>query len=128
MAEIKLEGVDSILSALEKMGANISKLETKALKNAAAPVLADAKSTSVFSDNTGKLRAGLKASGIKTQGGVKYVTVGIDRSDYSDIFYGKFIEFGTSKKSARPFLGPAYEKNKREVENIIASTLKEGLK
>lgn len=128
MGEIKLEGVDAILAKLQKIGANVSKLENKALRNAAEPVLSDAKSTSVFSDNTGNLREGLKMSSVKIQDGAKYITVGIDKSDNSKIFYGKFIEFGTSKMSARPFLGPAYEKNKNEIENIISSTLKEGLK
>jgi len=128
MAEISLEGVDAILSKLEKIGANISRLETKALKNAAEPVLEDAKSTSKFSDRTGNLREGLKTSNVQTKDGMKYILVGVDKADNSKIFYGKFIEFGTSKMPARPFMQPAFEKNKNEIERIIADTLKEGLK
>ncbi|WP_333861416.1 HK97-gp10 family putative phage morphogenesis protein [Clostridium sp.] len=40
----------------------------------------------------------------------------------------KFIEFGTSKMSARPFLQTAYEKNKANIRKTIANTLKGGLK
>ena len=128
MDNIELSGVDEILNKLQKIGANISRFENKALKNAAEPVLDDAKATSAFHDRSGKLRRGLKISGIKTKDGIKYVLVGVDKSDNSEIFYGKFVEFGTTKMSARPFLGPAYEKNKREIVETIKDTLKEGLK
>lgn len=126
MADIKLEGVDEILNKLQQIGTNVSKLENKALKNAADPVLEDAKANAPV--KTGKLKKGLKISGIKTKDGIKYVLVGVNKSDNSDIFYGKFVEFGTSKMSARPFLGPAYEKNKKEIIESIKNTLKEGLK
>lgn len=128
MADIELTGVDEILNRLQQIGTNISRLENKALKNAAEPVLEDAKATNAFNDRIGRLRKGLKISNIKNKEGVKYILVGVDKSDNSKIFYGKFLEFGTSKISARPFLQPAYEKNKDNIEKTIAETLKEGLK
>jgi HK97 gp10 family phage protein len=128
VADIELTGVDEILNKLQQIGINISRLENKALKNAAEPVLEDAKSTNAFNDKSGKLRKGLKISNIKNKEGMKYVLVGVDKSDNSKIFYGKFLEFGTSKISARPFLQPAYEKNKDNIQQTIAETLKEGLK
>lgn len=128
MADIELTGVDEILNKLQQIGINISRLENKALKNAAEPVLEDAKATNAFNDKSGKLRKGLKISNIKNKEGMKYVLVGVDKSDNSKIFYGKFLEFGTSKMSARPFLQPAYEKNKDNIQQTIAETLKEGLK
>ncbi|WP_338433274.1 HK97-gp10 family putative phage morphogenesis protein [Clostridium tyrobutyricum] len=128
MTDIELKGVDQILDKLNQMGANITRLENKALKNAAEPVLEDAKVTNAFNDRSGRLRKGLKISSVKKKEGVKYILVGVDKSDNSKIFYGKFLEFGTSKISARPFLQPAYEKNKEEIQKTIAETLKEGLK
>lgn len=128
MADIELTGVDEILNKLQQIGTNISRLENKALKNAAEPVLEDARATNAFNDKSGKLRKGLKISNIKKKDGVKYVLVGVDKSDNSKIFYGKFLEFGTSKMAARPFLQPAYEKNKDNIQQTIAETLKEGLK
>ncbi|APM39929.1 HK97-gp10 family putative phage morphogenesis protein [Clostridium kluyveri] len=126
MADIELTGVDEILNKLQQMGTNISRLENKALKNAAEPVLEDAKANVPV--RTGKLKKGLKITNVKKEEGVKYILVGVDRGDNSEIFYGKFIEFGTSKMSARPFLQPAYEKNKDNIQKTIANTLKEGLK
>lgn len=126
MADIELTGVDEILNKLQQMGANISRLENKALKNAAEPVLRDAKANMPV--RTGKLKKGLKITNVKKKQGVKYILVGVDRGDNSEIFYGKFIEFGTFKMSARSFLQPAYEKNKDNIQKTIANTLKEGLK
>ena len=126
MADIELTGVDEILNKLQQMGTNISRLENKALKNAAEPVLQDAKANVPV--RTGKLKKGLKITNVKKKEGVKYILVGVDRGDNSEIFYEKFIEFGTSKMSARPFLQPAYEKNKDNIQKTIANTLKEGLK
>jgi len=128
VANIELIGVDEILSKLQQMGTNISRLENKALKNAAEPVLSDAKATSAFDDRSGSLRKGLKISNVKNKEGIKHILVGIDKGDNSKIFYGKFIEFGTSKMSARPFLQPAYEKNKDNIKRTISETLKEGIK
>lgn len=126
MAEIELTGVDEILNRLQQMCENVGRLENKALKNAAEPVLQDAKSNVPI--RTGKLKEGLKIGKIKNKDGVKYILVGVDRGGNSEIFYGKFIEFGTSKRAAHPFLQPAYEKNKNSIKEIIAETLKEGLK
>jgi len=128
VADIELEGVDEILNRLQQIGNNISRLENRALKNAAQPVLDDAKSSNSFNDRSGNLRKGLKISNIKNKEGVKYVLVGVDKSDNSKIYYGKFLEFGTSKMSAKPFMQPAYEKNKDNIQKTIAETLKEGLK
>lgn len=128
MADIELEGVDEILNRLQQIGNNIRRLENRALKDAAQPVLDDAKSSNSFNDRSGNLRKGLKISNIKNKEGVKYVLVGVDKSDNSKIYYGKFLEFGTSKMSAKPFMQPAYEKNKDNIQKTIAETLKEGLK
>lgn len=128
MANIELTGVDEILNRLQQIGANLGKLENKALKNAAEPVLDDAKATNAFKNRNGKLRKGLKITNVKKKDGMKYILVGVDRGDNSEVFYGKFIEFGTSKMPARPFLQPAYEKNKDNIKRTIAETLKEGLK
>ncbi|WP_196007900.1 HK97-gp10 family putative phage morphogenesis protein [Clostridium tyrobutyricum] len=126
MANIELTGVDEILNRLQQIGSNVGRLENKALKNAAEPVLEDAKANVPV--RTGRLKKGLKITNVKKKEGIKYILVGVDRGDNSEIFYGKFIEFGTSKRTAHPFLQPAYEKNKNTIKEIIAETLKGGLK
>lgn len=40
-----------------------------------------------------------------------------------EAFYGRFVEFGTSKMSARSFLRPAFEATRGEVENAIGRVI-----
>ncbi len=120
--------MDVLLAKLENMSKQVANnITKKALEAAAIPVLEDAKSTSVFADRTGKLRAGLKIGKIKTKNDTKYIEIGVDKSDNSKIFYGKFIEWGTSKKAAHPFLQPALERNKSRIKQIITEELRRGL-
>ncbi len=63
MANIELTGVDEILNKLQQIGANVGRLENKALKNAAEPVLEDAKANVPV--RTGKLKKGLKITNVK---------------------------------------------------------------
>ncbi len=44
-----------------------------------------------------------------------------------DSFYWKFVEFGTAKMAAQPFLRPAFEAKKQEAADKIISTLRERL-
>jgi HK97 gp10 family phage protein len=123
--KFEIEGLDDLMNRLQDMGKKAGTIANIALKAAAEPVLEDAKS--LAPKNTGRLRDGLKITNIKTQAGVKYVLVGIIKKDNPELFYGKFVEFGTSKMRARPFLGTAYERNKEQIQEIIAQKLREGL-
>jgi len=124
---ISLEGIDAIIEKLNAMNANVNKLTNQALKKAGEPVLSDAKATSLFGDQSGKLREAIKISGIKTKDGIKYVLIGVDKKD-TKVFYGTMVEFGTTKMPSRPFLSVAYLKNKTTVMEIIKDTLRGGLK
>lgn len=42
----------------------------------------------------------------------------------NDPFYWRFVEFGTSKMPAKPFLRPAFEQSKQQAANTIISTLR----
>lgn len=41
----------------------------------------------------------------------------------TDGYYGKFVEFGTVKMPARPYLGPAFDSTKQEAANAIVERL-----
>lgn len=127
MASMELDGLDNLLKRVEDMGKAGTRVENTALKKAGEVILEEAKATSSFHDRSGKLRKGLKVSGIRSADGRKFVLVGIQKGDNSNIFYGKFLEFGTSKMIARPFMGPAYESKKKEATEIIKNELKNAL-
>jgi HK97 gp10 family phage protein len=44
-----------------------------------------------------------------------------------DFFYARFVEFGTVKTHARPFLRPALENNKDEAAKIMIEALRQGI-
>ncbi|WP_308897558.1 HK97-gp10 family putative phage morphogenesis protein [Candidatus Desulfosporosinus nitrosoreducens] len=139
-AEIELRGMDDLLARIEAMGRQGSSIGNAALKAAAQPVQQDASARAPRSSSprlpggksqqwrTGQhLADNIRISGVKTKDGIKYVLVGIEKTDNSPYFYGKFLEWGTSKLAARPFLGPAYERNKEQVVEIIKQQLREAL-
>lgn len=42
-----------------------------------------------------------------------------------EAFYGRFLEYGTSKMAARPFLRPAYEAKREEAAKAVENTIQE---
>lgn len=125
MADLKIEGMDELLNKISEMGRKASRIENDALIKAAEPILEDAVRSAP--KLTGKGKEGLKITRPKLKDGKRYILIGIDRGDISEIFYMKFHEFGTSKMQARPFLGPAYEKNKTKAMEIIKEELKKAI-
>jgi HK97 gp10 family phage protein len=122
--DISLVGMGDLIDELERMGANISKVEGDALRAGAAPILSEAQQTTAFHDRTGDLRKSLSLSGIKSQKGMRYILAG---SFDKKVFYGRPVEFGTSKSAPHPFLAPAFERHKAEAQEIIANKLREAL-
>lgn len=47
---------------------------------------------------------------------------------YAKADYAKYVEYGTSKMAARPFLAPAFNKNKDNVTRKIRSRIKKVVK
>lgn len=101
MAGLQLSGMQEILQRIEDLGSAGKKVQDKALVLAAQPILADVVATNVFKDISGKGRKGLKVSRPKSKGNTRFVLIGVDKSDISEIFYMKFFEFGTSKTPAK---------------------------
>lgn len=121
MANMKVEGMESLLSEIEKLGQKGSRIENKALREAGDVVKeAIVKEVPV---RTGKLRESITVSRVKTKDGVKRVEVGPDKDGY----YGKFVEFGTVKMKANPFMARGYETSKDSAMETIEKNLKEGL-
>nr|WP_269205805.1 HK97-gp10 family putative phage morphogenesis protein [Clostridium botulinum] len=122
---MELEGMDSLIRKLEDMGKAGTRVENKALKKAGQIIVDEAKNNVAV--RTGKLKEGLKVSGVRKKGGHKFVLAGIQRGDNSKIFYGKFLEFGTSKMTSKPFMAPAYESKKDEAKEIIKQEIKNAI-
>lgn len=128
-----VERLDKALAELEPKAAK--KIETKALREAARPVLAAAKDEAPT--ESGKLQREIKIRGMKRSRrnhgtvGVRVVTG--EEFYRGEVFYGAFINFGRKtgtrhsevrrKVDPDPFMNRAYEKNKTTVPAIFADSV-----
>jgi len=129
--QIRLDGIDELVRALRDMPAKIRRKAVRAaLRKAAAVIRADAKArtpvlqqrTPFRTPGTVRRRISVRSSKFARQAGDEGVFVGVkplrgtaDTRRYgkassrnpNDPYYWRFLEFGTRKMIARPFLGPA---------------------
>ena len=117
--EMELVGVDELLKQLEQLGRKGSSIENKALKQAGELMASEMRKEAPV--DTGALRDSIEVSNIKTKKGRKRVEVGPTE------YYSTFIEKGTSKMPANPFMARSYEAEKKNLQNIIISEIKKGL-
>lgn len=123
--DVKLEGMQELMDKIEAMGRKGALIQGKALKAAAEPVAEDMrKLVNVSTVEHKHIRDNIEVSRVKTKRGIKYVEVGPGKKTN---WRAKFLEYGTSKMSAKPFMAPAYERNKRNIIETIKRKLKEGL-
>jgi HK97 gp10 family phage protein len=114
VADLKLEGIEDLIAEVEKLGAKGSRIENQALREAGEIVRQAIKQEAP--QRTGTLKKSIETSGVKTKDGVKHVEVGPDKEGW----YGKFVEFGTVKMKANPFMARGYENSKDRAVDKIA--------
>ncbi len=121
---LTLEGMEDILTRLKELGQRAGPTENEALYAGAKIVQANASQRATRSSKAKEhLADNIVISEPKQDESNKYVEVGPE----APFFYGKFLEYGTTKMAARPFLGPAKAESRKEVRETIKQTLKEGL-
>jgi HK97 gp10 family phage protein len=121
VAKLELEGIENLIAEVEKLGAKGNRIENKALREA-GDIVKEAIKVEV-PIRTGTLKRSIETSRVKTKDGIKHVEVGPGKDGY----YGKFVEFGTVKMKAKPFMAPGYEKSKDKALAVIEAELKKGL-
>ena len=85
------------------------------LRGGARPVRLKARA--LVSVASGDLKKAIAASAVSLKRGVGVISVGIRINETfsgTDGFYGRFLELGTSKLSARPYLRPALEQTHQD--------------
>lgn len=122
---MKIDGFDELLNRIKELGNKGNRIANKALREGAEPILKDMKL--MVPVDTGKGRESLKIGNVRTRKDNKVIPIGLTKDVIGDAYWLRFHEYGTSKMQARPFLEPAYEKNKNISKNIIIKNMKEGL-
>jgi HK97 gp10 family phage protein len=116
----RLEGMDQLLRRVSELGQSVdNRTEEKAL-NAGGELLKEKVKESA-PVRTGHLKDNIIVSDVKNG----EINVGPDQQ--GNAFYGHMLEFGTSKMSAKPFMGPVYENNKQEVQDAMSDVIKREL-
>lgn len=125
MTGFELSGMDELLSKLSDMCDKVANNITKdALTKAGEFEVEEMKKEAPRSSASDTHMAdSIKVSNVKTKKGQKYIEVAPDK----DHFYYTFVELGTSKMPANPFMARSFAKNKEKVKEIIEEELRKGL-
>ncbi len=107
-----------VLEKLKEIGNKAEKVIEKALEESAEIIREEASNKAPR--RTGRLKKGITVSKVKDSS----IDIGPAKKD----FYGRFLEFGTVKMSARPFLRPALDTKKKEVKAKFIEEVKRLIK
>lgn len=118
---VNMAGMDELLAQLDRLGENTSKTLKEAVMKGAEIVREDASRRAPR--RTGKLSQSIIVESAEVEPDYASVKIGPNKG----AFYGTFVERGTSKMPAKPFLRPAWDANKREVKIIISDELRRRL-
>lgn len=125
-ASFTVEGIEELIASFERIGKDMDSVSNAALKEGGQVIVDESKNILSAGNHrvTGNLIEGLSISGVKGGKDGKYVEAGITKGDKSHIYYGKFLEWGTFKMPAYPYLAPAFESKKSEVQDTIVNKIK----
>lgn len=128
MAKIELEGMDELISKVNKLGAKGTDIKKNALEKAGELVKGSMESKAPRSDQSKSHMAdNIAVSDIKQENGVDFVQVGPTKGDNSPFFYSKFTEWGTSKIPAQHWAEKSVQENKGKINAVIREELERGL-
>lgn len=136
MNGMKIDGLKEAMKFFDEADKASVKALRKAIKDSAKPVMADAKNRVPASADgshgkpPGTLKKDITIMAEKAPEKTKYVVrVGLKRRKSAKALdekgnpYGIFVEYGTSKSPASPYMRPALNENREESENRIVDTI-----
>ncbi len=125
-ASFSVSGVDELLRKIEAAGKNIDAACKKAV-DAAIPVVEKSMIEGAERHrDTGDVVKAIETVKVKQQGNYIYAAAGIDLDKHPEAFEAVFQEYGDghSPEFPDPFVRPAVDNNRRQINSVIKSTLK----
>jgi HK97 gp10 family phage protein len=119
MADVEIDGQKQLESNFKKITKAATNNIEQALINSALVVERDAKINAPV--DTGRLRSSISHRDDNFGSNNPAVEI------FTDLEYAPFVEYGTSKQSAKPFLFPAYNNNKQKILKELAKAFKKGV-
>lgn len=112
-----VEGAEEVIKLLEDMGQKAEEVLAGAAEAGGKIALAEARRRCPV--KTGRLRASLELKQGKKTPARANVRIEHGKKEY----YGKFVELGTKKQPARPFLRPAMDENKKQISDAVTEEI-----
>ena len=116
---VTIKGISSLKVKLNKLDPLTRGAMSRGVQLAGLKVEADAKLVTPV--DTGALRDSINTSGSSTANSAT-ATIG------TNLEYAPFVELGTSKASAQPFLQPSLQKNKKTARKIVMDEVRNAYK
>ena len=128
----KVEGLHELIATLRKLPANVQKRVLRPAMREAANVVRDAAQANALQQFQGEGTLAEAIAQKSGRGGKSRVLyrVGVEggaKKNEATPYYWRFLEFGTVKMPARPFMRPAFENNKGAILQTITDKLRKGL-
>lgn len=117
---VEIIGEKLLLAQLVKLEDAVQKDSLEEAASAGATVVEEAAQENI-SEDTGRAKEGIHQETYSKAKTKVEVDVAPEKKD----FYARFLEFGTSKMSAKPFMRPAIDDNEDKVVEAIKTTLKD---
>lgn len=122
---LQVKGLKELSKALEELGGRDALKAIRAGVRAGAAIIGkEARSRAPV--DTGELRRGIKWQASRSRSSPTEITFVI--GPVEDVFYGMFLELGTSKVAARPFLRPAIEAKSRQAVDAVRDKTSERIR
>lgn len=121
----EVKGLEDLISKLNSLPEKLEKKVLRAAIRKGANIIRD-KARAYVPVDTGELRKSITVSGAKYRKGTIALSIKPRKNKKRGIsvFYGKFIEYGTSKMAAKPFMRPAYDEAEKEVLDVVINDIK----
>ena len=108
MSDVTVLGMEEILKKLKKLPERVQKnVLTGAIRASAKPIIKEARRLVPVRSGTLKKSIGVRKRRSKDRKIIKFSIAPLSKKGG---FYGMFVENGTSKMAAHPFMRPAFEK------------------
>ena len=125
-ASFSVSGVDELFRKIESAGKNIDTACKKAVE-AAVPIVQKSMTAGAERHrDTGDVVNAIEALKAKQQGNYIYAAVGIDLDKHPEAFEAVFQEYGDGHSPCfpDPFIRPAVDNNRKQINSTVKSTLK----
>lgn len=120
--QFEFHGLDELVAELEKTGQDVEDAKKQALQKSGEHLQDETIKSAKPRWRTGNLERHIKLSEVEGD----EIEVYVDQQGKA--YYGYFLEVGTSKMPAYPFMFPAFMNSRNKLEQIMASEIRDKLR